>query len=498
MSDEFIIAIDQGTTGSRVFCYDTNGNPISSAYREFTQHFPQPGWVEHDPVEIWNGIEQLLHEALDRKNLNASNAIAIGITNQRETVVVWDRNTGEPVHRAIVWQCRRTSRYCEELKAAGHEPMIHDKTGLYIDAYFSGTKIHWILENVPGARARAENGELIAGTIDAWLLYKLTGVAATDFTNASRTMLFNIRTKEWDPEILRLLAIPSEMLLPVHPSRHRFGTTKNVASLPDGIPVSSLVGDQQGALFGQLCVSPGELKNTYGTGCFLVNNTGNRFIKSRSGLLTTLACDTDGNPVYALEGSIFIAGAAIQWLRDYMKFFADASETEEIIAEIETESDDIVFVPAFAGLGAPHWDMNARGGILGLTRDTSPAHLIRAAVKSIALQSLDVVRAMERDTETAIQELKVDGGASANRFLMNYQAGILDVAVVRPKHLETTALGAAYLAGIEAGVWKNGDALKAIQQEGERFAPSMNESFRENEIRKWHRGVERVKRWIDE
>jgi glycerol kinase len=495
MDRAFLISIDQGTTGSRVFCYDTDGRVISSSYREFTQHFPKPGWVEHDAEEIWSGVVDLLGEAIQRGGLQAKDALGIGITNQRETVVLWDRATGHPVHRAIVWQCRRTADICEALKREGHEPAIRRITGLRIDPYFSGTKIRWILDAHPELAGRAARGELAAGTIDSFLLYKLTGEFATDFTNASRTMLFNIRTREWDPEMIALLGVPMSLLPPAFPSRHRYGVTKSIRSLPDGVPVLAMVGDQQGALFGQLCVEPDEIKNTYGTGCFLLKNTGSRFVQSDSGLLTTLACDAKGMPVFALEGSVFIGGAALQWLRDSLRFFADASETEEIIGELSEEPDDLVFVPAFAGLGAPYWDMKARGGLFGLTRDTTPAHIVRAAVKSIALQTYDVVLAMERDTGTGITELRVDGGAAKNGYLLSFQAGILNHDVIRPEDVDTTALGAAYLAGIEAGVWGDAMELKKIKRDGARFSPSMDERTREFEIRKWKKGIERVRNW---
>ncbi len=498
MSGEFIISIDNGTTGSRVFCFDTSGGVISSAYREFTQHFPKAGWVEHDAEEIWSGIEALMGEALQKGNLDASKALGIGITNQRETTVIWDRATGKPVHNAIVWQCRRTADTCARLKNEGHEEMIRSKTGLVIDAYFSGTKIAWLLDNVDGVRARAQKGELAAGTIDTWLLYKLTGEHATEYTNASRTLLYNIKEKKWDPELLKLIGNIPESLLPrVEASHAKFGVTKQVSSLPDGIPVLSMVGDQQAATFGQLCVRPGQAKNTYGTGCFLLFNTGDNFLISKSGLLTTLACDEKGDVCYALEGGVFIGGAVVQWLRDFMKFFGTAPETEEMVREIESEADDLVLVPAFVGLGAPHWDMNARGAVFGLTRDTSPARLTRAALKSIALQSLELVRAMESDTGEKMSSLRVDGGATANSYLMQFQADILDSRVERPGNIDTTALGAAYLAGIEAGVWKDADELIKLQSDTTIFEPKMSSEDRDREIKYWMKAVDRVKGWID-
>ncbi|MBL8019325.1 MAG: glycerol kinase GlpK [Leptospirales bacterium] len=497
MAKDFIISIDQGTTGSRVFCFDTTGKVVSSAYREFTQHFPKPGWVEHDATEIWTGVCSLLAEALSKGGLDARNAAGIAITNQRETTLIWDKKTGEPVHRAIVWQCRRTADYCEELKKKNLADLVRKKTGLVIDAYFSGTKIRWMLENVAGARTRAEKGELMAGTIDTWLLYKLTGEWKTDYTNASRTLLYNIETKQWDDELCKILNVPRSLLPEVQASRSKFGTTRNVQGLIDGIPVLAIAGDQQAALFGQLCVKPGQAKNTYGTGCFLLFQTGSKYIISKSGLLTTLACDEKGGVSYALEGSVFIGGAVIQWLRDFMKFFASARETEDMIKNIRDDEDDVVFVPAFAGLGAPHWDMQARGAVFGLTRDTDPARMTRAALKSIAFQSHDLVRAMEKDTGEKLPSLRVDGGATANHYLMQFQSDILNVPVERPQNADTTALGVAYLAGMEAGIWKDAEALLKLQENRTFFRPSMSQERRDRELRLWSKGVERVKNWSE-
>ncbi len=497
MPKDFLISIDQGTTGSRVFCYDTTGRVIATAYREFTQHFPKPGWVEHDANDIWHGVKDLLGEALVKGNLDAKNAVGIGITNQRETSVLWDRKTGEPVHRAIVWQCRRTADYCLELKKQGHEDLIRSRTGLVVDAYFSGTKIRWVLENVSGLRARAEKGELAAGTIDSWLLFKLTGEHATDYTNASRTLVYDIGRKAWDDDLLKLMNIPKSLMGAVKPSRAQYGKTKGVGTLPDGIPVLAMAGDQQAALFGQVCVNPGEAKNTYGTGCFLLFNMGQKFSLSKSGLLTTLACDADGQVCYALEGAVFIGGAVVQWLRDFLRFFANAAETEDLIENIRDEEDDVVFVPAFAGLGAPHWDMQARGALFGLTRDTTPARITRAALKSIALQSMDLVRAMEKDTGNRMPKLRVDGGATANSYLMQFQADILNTPVEKPAQVDTTALGAAYLAGMEAGVWKTAGDLLKLQSDSTTFQPKMDAARREREIRYWNKGVDRVKNWVD-
>jgi len=497
MKKPFIIAIDQGTTGSRVFCYDTNGRVIISSYREFTQHFPRPSWVEHNTDEIWEGVQKLIEEAIAKSGLNPSDALGIGITNQRETTVIWDRKTGQQVHNAIVWQCRRTADICEELKKQGHTELVRSRTGLVIDAYFSGTKIRWLLDNVPGLKTRAEKGEVAAGTIDCFLLWKLTGEHATDYTNASRTMIYNIEKKKWDEDLLRALSIPAGILPEVKSSRTMFGKTKNLKCLPDGIPVLALAGDQQAALFGQLCVNQKKKKNTYGTGCFLLFNTGNHFLISKTGLLTTLACDAAGNVCYALEGSVFIGGAVVQWLRDFMRFFANARETEEIIRDIQDEEDDVVLVPAFAGLGAPHWDMNARGAIFGLTRDTTPARITRAALKSIALQSLDLVLAMEKDTGEKMPHLRVDGGATSNNYLMQFQADILNCNVERPSNIDTTALGAAYLAGLEAGVWRNTEELLKLQSDRTIFKPAMDAGRRAREIKYWNKAVDRVKNWAE-
>ena len=497
MSGEFIIAIDNGTTGSRVFCFAPDGKILSTVYREFTQHFPKPGWVEHDADEIYNGIAGLLGEAISKGGLDPKQAQGIGITNQRETTLIWDKSTGKPIHNAIVWQCRRTAAFCDQLKAGGHEEMVRKKTGLVIDAYFSGTKIKWLLDNVDGARARAEKGELLAGTIDTWLLYKLTGEHKTEYTNASRTLLYNIETKQWDEDLLKLLDVPKALLPEVTPSRNRFGVTKGVRDLPDGVPVLAMLGDQQAALFGQLCVSPGQAKNTYGTGAFLLFNTGDQFLISRAGLLTTLAAGPRGEVTYCLEGAVFIAGAVVQWLRDFMRFFADASETEEIVGALEEDEDDVMVVPAFAGLGAPHWDQNARGAIFGLSRDTSPARIIRAALKSIALQSYDLVVAMEKDTGSALSSLRVDGGATANNYLMQYQADILNRNVERPTNIDTTALGAAYLAGMEAGVWGDITALEKLKADTQIFAPGRDDAWRQRELTVWNKAVDRVKNWVD-
>ena len=431
MGKRYILAIDLGTTGNRVYCFNENGLPLSSAYREFTQHFPKPGWVEHDAVEIWDSICALIPESIEKGGLSPSDAIAIGITNQRETSLLWDRETGKPIHNAIVWQCRRTTDICNELKQAGHEEIFRKTTGLVIDAYFSGTKVKWLLDNVQGARTFAESGKLLFGTIDTWILWNLTGGVshATDFTNASRTLMFDIRQKKWSPELLEILSVPTKVLPEVKASASNFGVTKNAPGLPDGIVIGGIAGDQQAAMVGQNCVTMGSSKNTYGTGCFLLMNNGDNFTISTNGLLTTLACDNYGRPVYAIEGSVFIGGAVIQWLRDYLKFFSDSVESENMAKSVAKESQ-VVFVPAFVGLGAPYWKMDARGAIFGLTRDTTREEIVMAALKSIALQSRDLVDAMQEDTGTAVPELRVDGGATRNAFLTSRSAyfSVLDYA----------------------------------------------------------------------
>ncbi len=496
-TENFIISIDQGTTGNRVFCYNHNGEVVSSIYEEFTQHYPQPGWVEHDPEEIFQAVSSLLERAIRSANLRPEKALGIGITNQRETTVIWDRATGKPVYNAIVWQCRRTAPLCNKLKNDGHEDTIREKTGLVIDAYFSSTKIRWILDNVEGAQKRAENGELCAGTMDSWLLYKLTGEFKTDHTNASRTMLYNLRTGTWDPDLLKLFNVPISLLPEIKSSAANFGKLKGISGTLDGIPVLSMAGDQQAALFGQLCTDPGQAKNTYGTGAFLLFHTGQELIKSHAGLLTTRACDANGNPAYALEGSIFIAGAVIQWLRDYMGFFAEASDTEQFIMDLGDEDDDIVVVPAFAGLGAPHWDMNARGAIFGLTRDTTPARITRASLKSIALQTRDLIVAMEKDTGKKMESLHVDGGATQNGYLMQYQSDILNIPVHRPFNIDTTALGAAYLAGLQCKFWDNIDEIKSLAKEPTIFTQNWNDEKRNRELNLWTKAIDRTRGWLD-
>ncbi|MBN2079927.1 MAG: glycerol kinase GlpK [Spirochaetes bacterium] len=495
MGKRFIIAIDLGTTGNRVYCFDEKGAPISSAYREFTQHFPKPGWVEHDAMEIWDSVSELIPRAMGDGGLSPADAIAIGITNQRETALLWNRETGKPIHNAIVWQCRRTTGICNELKEAGHEEIFRNTTGLVIDAYFSGTKVKWLLDNVQGARTFAESGKLLFGTIDTWILWKLTGgtTHATDFTNASRTLMFDIRKKTWSRELLEILSVPVKVLPEVMPSASTFGHTKNAPGLPDGIVIGGIAGDQQAAMVGQNCVTVGSSKNTYGTGCFLLMNNGESFTISQNGLLTTLTCDDAGKPVYALEGSVFIGGAVIQWLRDYLKFFSSSAESEEMAKSVEKESQ-VVLVPAFVGLGAPHWNMEARGAIFGLTRDTTREELVMAALKSIAFQSRDLVKAMQEDTGNAIPELRVDGGATKNGFLMQFQADILDVPVLLPENTESTALGAAYLAGITGGVYGSISEIARHNRISSRYVPGMSKSERERQIRLWDDAVRRLLR----
>ena len=506
-----ILSIDQGTTGTTALLVDVKGNIIAQGYQEFTQYYPHPGWVEHDPEEIWNATLQAIDALFEKEN--ALNIVAIGIANQRETTLVWDKETGKPIYPAIVWQCRRTADKCTHLEKQGVAEEIKVKTGLVIDAYFSGTKVAWILDHVSGARERAERGELAFGTVDTWLLWKLTDgtVHKTDYTNASRTLLFNINTLSWDETLLEILNVPKAILPEVCPSASNFGTAsfyrnfwletfgKNISL--DGIPITGIAGDQQAALFGQLCVKPGMAKNTYGTGCFLMLNTGVEKVSTKTGLLTTLACSLDENPVYALEGSVFVAGAAIQWLRDGIGVIKSASETEEIASNIP-DSEGVFVVPAFTGLGAPYWDPDARGAILGLTRGTTRGQIIRATLESIAYQSADVVRAMLTDAEMSLEQLRVDGGAAANNFLMQFQADILGINVERPAHIESTGLGATYLAGITAGVWNDIEELEANRTEQSKldgstskvrvFSPQIDAKQRNKKLAQWEKAVQRV------
>jgi glycerol kinase len=491
---KYIISIDLGTTGNRVFCFDKKGRVISSAYREFTQYFPKPGWVEHDGIEIWNSIRELIPDAIKKGGLDPASAVSIGITNQRETSILWDAGTGKPIHRAIVWQCRRTTDICNQLKERGYEAKFREQTGLVLDAYFSGTKIKWMFDNVMDARQLAKKGSLCFGTIDTWILWNLTGGKshATDYTNASRTLIFDIKEKRWSPELCEILNIPVNILPRVYPSAFNFGTTSGCGFLPDGIEIGGIAGDQQAAMVGQSCVSPGSTKNTYGTGCFMLLNNGPEYIISRNGLITTLTPDSKGNPVYALEGSVFIGGAVMQWLRDYMKFFDSTAESEGMASSVVDRDDEVVFVPAFVGLGAPYWDMDARGAIFGLTRDTSREQIVRAALKSIAFQSMDVIHAMEQDTGKRIEELRVDGGATDNRFLMQFQADILGVPVLLPEIRESTALGAAYLTGISSGFYPTIEEISFENRISRRFEPVMNTAEREKQAALWKRAVSKL------
>ena len=490
-----MMALDQGTTSSRCIIFDEKGTIVSSEQQEFQQIFPQPGWVEHDPMDIWTTQLSVAMLAMSKAAITSDQIAGIGITNQRETTIVWDKYTGLPVYNAIVWQCRRTAEYIDELKAQGYEDIIRKKTGLIADAYFSGSKIKWILDHVEGAREAAERGDLLFGTIDTWLIWKLTQGESfvTDYTNASRTMLFNIHDLCWDDEILDLLGIPKCMLPEVKPSSCVYGYTHE-GVLSGHIPISGIAGDQQAALFGQCCFNAGEAKNTYGTGCFLLMNTGNEAVLSKNGLLSTIAASAGDKVQYALEGSVFIAGAAIQWLRDEMKMIQSAKDSEEYALSVP-DSDGVYVVPAFTGLGAPHWDQYARGTVVGLTRGTTKAHFIRATLESLAYQTYDVLKAMEKDSGIRLSSLKVDGGASANNFLMQFQSDILDTPVDRPKCIETTALGAAYLAGLAVGYWKDLDDIRRNWELGRQFTPQMEEEKRTANIQGWEEATHRSYGW---
>jgi glycerol kinase len=487
--DKYILSLDQGTTSSRAIVFDKLGTIISVSQKEFTQIFPQPGWVEHDANEIWDTQFIVAVEALHKANLKANDIDAIGITNQRETTVVWERSTGKPIYNAIVWQDRRTASFCDELKAKGDASLIKQKTGLVIDAYFSGTKIKWILDNVEGARAKANNGELCFGTIDSWLLFKLTNgkVHATDVSNASRTMLCNINTLQWDGELEKILDVPGNMLPQIHSSSEVYGHVENLEPL-NGIAIAGIAGDQQAALFGQLCTQPGMVKNTYGTGCFMLMNTGEKLIQSKNNLLTTVAWKVNGITHYALEGSVFIAGAVVQWLRDGLGIIKSSAEVEELALKAK-DNNGVYFVPAFVGLGAPHWNQDARGTITGLTRGSTAAHIARAAIESIAYQTNDVLKAMEADSEISIKELRVDGGATANNLLMQFQSDVLNTTVVRPVVTETTALGAAYLAGLAVGLWKDINALQSQWQVDKKFNATITDDERNTLISGWERAI---------
>ena len=492
---KYILALDQGTTSSRAIVFDQAGAIVAVAQKEFPQIFPKPGWVEHDPRDIWSTQLGVAAEALQKASIGAGDVAAIGITNQRETTVVWDRATGQPVCNAIVWQDRRTARACDRLKARKLDRVIRRKTGLVIDAYFSATKVQWILQNVPGARARAARGELALGTVDSWLVWNLTGgkVHVTDASNASRTMLYDIAKGEWDDELLKIFGVPRSMLPEVRSSSEVYGTT---SLLGGSIPIAGIAGDQQAALFGQVCTKPGMVKNTYGTGCFMLMNTGTKPIASKNNLLTTVAWRIGSRTEYALEGSIFIAGAVVQWLRDGLEIIRAAPDVEALAASVP-HTDGVYFVPAFAGLGAPHWDQYARGTIVGLTRGTTKAHIARAALESIALQVMDVLKAMEADAKIKLKELRVDGGASANNLLMQLQADLLGVPVVRPRVSETTALGAAYLAGLAVGYWKNQADIARQWQADKRFTPKMKPAERKRVASGWERALGRAKGWED-
>ncbi|HWN93526.1 MAG TPA: glycerol kinase GlpK [Methylomirabilota bacterium] len=492
---KYILALDQGTTSSRAIVFDHNGSVISVAQQEFRQIFPEPGWVEHDAQEIWATQSNVAAQALNKVRLTANDVAAIGITNQRETTVVWDRATGQPICNAIVWQDRRTAAACDKLKARGLAKLIRRKTGLVVDAYFSGTKLQWILNNVPGAKAQARAGQLAFGTVDSWLVWNLTGgrVHVTDPSNASRTMLFNIQTGEWDDELLKLFGVPRSILPEVRSSSEVYGES-NLLGAP--IPIAGIAGDQQAALFGQVCTRPGMVKNTYGTGCFMLMHTGTKPIPSRNNLLTTVAWKVGGRTEYALEGSIFIAGAVVQWLRDGLGIISSSGEVEALASQVP-DNGGVYLVPAFAGLGAPHWDQYARGLLIGLTRGSTRAHIARAALEGIAFQVADVLHAMEADAKIRLKELRVDGGACANNLLMQFQADLLRVPVVRPKVAETTALGAAYLAGLGVGFWKNTSEIASQWQTDRRFVPAMKSAARQKLVAGWDKALSRAQRWIE-
>lgn len=500
MNEKYIIALDQGTTSSRAIIFDSNQKLVSKCQREFTQIYPKEGWVEHDPMEIWSSQSGVMTEVIARTGISQHDIIGIGITNQRETTIVWDKNTGKPVYNAIVWQCRRTAKICDELKKIeGLEEYVRENTGLLIDAYFSGTKIKWILDNVEGAREKAEKGELLFGTVDTWLIWKLTNgkVHATDYTNASRTMIYNIKKLEWDEKLLKILGIPKSMLPKVKNSSDTYGYANLGGKGGHRIPIAGVIGDQQGALFGQACFEQGDCKNTYGTGCFLLMNTGEKMVKSKNGLLTTIAVGLNGKVQYALEGSIFMGGASVQWLRDELKLVGEARDTEYFARKVE-DSAGVYVVPAFVGMGAPYWDMYARGAIVGLTRGANKNHIIRATLESIAYQTRDVLEAMQEDSGMCLSHLKVDGGATANNFIMEFQADILGTSVRRPTTLETTAMGAAYLAGLSVGFWESKEEIKEQWNLGKEFIPMMDDKTREKKYKGWKKAVTRALQWEEE
>lgn len=495
--EEYILSLDQGTTSSRAILFDKEGNIKGVSQKEFKQIFPKQGYVEHDPMEIWATQSGVCREVLERNFIRPTQVRAIGITNQRETTIVWEKSTGKPIYNAIVWQCRRTVDICNALRRGGFEDLIFEKTGLILDAYFSATKIKWILDNVPEAREKAKKGELLFGTVDTWLVWNLTRgkVHVTDYSNASRTMLFNINTLQWDDEILEILDIPKSMLPEVKNSSEVYGYTDEHTFGGSNIPIASVIGDQQSALFGQTCFEKGESKITYGTGAFLLMNIGKEIKKSEKGLLTTIAWGIDGKITYALEGSIFIAGAALQWLRDGLRILYDSSLSEQY-AHLVDDTAGVYIVPAFTGLGAPYWDMNARGAIFGLTRGTKREHLIRATLESIAYQCVDVFELIKKETQIEIKNLKADGGASANNFLLQFQSDMLNTEVTRPKILETTARGAAFLAGLAVGFWENIDEIKRIWQKDQSFTPIMDEKERNDKLNGWENAIERSLNWI--
>ena len=498
MSKKYILALDQGTTSSRAILFNNKGKNIATAQKDFNQIFPKPGWVEHNPKEIWSSQLETALSISDKANISLNEIAAIGITNQRETTVVWERDTGEPVYNAIVWQDRRTSKYCDNLKSLGHLEAVKQKTGLIIDAYFSGTKLKWILDNVEGARAKAEKGELCFGTIDTWLIWNLTKgkTYVTDVSNASRTMLFNIHTLQWDEDLLTLLNIPKSILPKVQQSSEIYGETSSEV-FTESIPISGIAGDQQAALFGQLCTEKGMVKNTYGTGCFLLMNTGHKPVFSKNNLLTTIGWKINGKVTYALEGSVFVGGAAVQWVRDGLKIIDDAKEIEALASSVP-DNGGVYFVPALTGLGAPYWDAYARGSIMGLTRGSTHAHIARATLEGICYQVYDIVKAMEADANAKGTELRVDGGASANNLMLQFQADIFNFQVVRPKLLETTALGAAYLAGLAVGFWKSIDELKDQWSIDKVFNPTMDQKNINSLLKDWHKAVTKAKNWIEE
>ncbi|BDD03474.1 glycerol kinase GlpK [Aureibacter tunicatorum] len=495
--EKYILSLDQGTTSSRAIVFNHKGENISTAQREFTQFFPKEGWVEHDPNEIWYSQASVAAEAITKIGLNGKNIAGIGITNQRETTIVWDKETGMPLYNAIVWQDRRTAAYCDSLKEQGLTGMIQEKTGLVLDAYFSATKIKWILDNIDGARARAEKGKLAFGTVDCWLIWKFTNMEKhiTDVSNASRTMLFNINTLQWDEDLLKLFDIPKSMMPEVKSSSEVYGETKSTL-FASKVPLAGIAGDQQAALFGQMCLDKGMAKNTYGTGCFMMLNTGNKPVLSKNNLLTTIGWKINGKVTYALEGSVFIGGAVIQWLRDGLEVIKNSKDSEKMALEVD-DNGGVYFVPALTGLGAPHWDQYARGAILGINRGTKVQHIVRAALEGIAFQVKDVMNCMVSDTGIQPEELRVDGGAVANNMLMQFQADIFGFKVVRPHILETTALGAAYLAGLAVGYWDSVEELKSYWHEDNVFAPSMKQEKADELYKYWHKALDRSKNWVE-